>query len=99
MYETTLRLTEDQLADRRLLLDLGDVGDLAEVTIDGEELPRLLWSPYVVDATEALRAGDNAVEVRVTNTLQNRRTNKPLPSGLLGPVTLRPEAVVDVRLR
>lgn len=99
VYETSLRLSEDELADRRLLLDLGDVGDLAVVTINGEELPRLLWSPYVVDATGALRAGDNAIEVRVTNTLQNRRTTKPLPSGLLGPVTLRPEAVVDVRLR
>lgn len=99
VYETTVELTEDELADRRMLLDLGEVGDLAVVTINGVELPRLLWSPYVVDATEALRAGENAIEVRVTNTLQNRRTNKPLPSGLLGPVTLRPEAVVDVRLR
>lgn len=99
VYQTSLRLTDTELAGRRLLLDLGKVGDLAVVTINGVALPRLLWSPYVVDATEALRAGDNAIEVRVTNTLQNRRTNKPLPSGLLGPVTLRPEAVVDVRLR
>lgn len=99
VYETSLELSEEDVADRRLLLDLGDVGDLAVATINGTELPRLLWSPYVVDATEALRAGENAIEVRVTNTLQNRRTTKPLPSGLLGPVTLRPEAVVDVRLR
>ncbi|NYJ03604.1 hypothetical protein HNR19_004302 [Nocardioides thalensis] len=99
VYKTTLELTGAELADRRLLLDLGKVGDLAVVTINGVELPRLLWSPYLVDATDALRPGENAIEVRVTNTLQNRRTNRPLPSGLLGPVTLRPEAVVDVRLR
>lgn len=32
--------------------------------------------------------GRNRIAVRVANTLSNER-NKPLPSGLLGPVTLR----------
>lgn len=99
-YRTTVELTEADLADRRLMLDLGEVRELARVTVNGVELPRALWSPYVVDATEALRAGENTIEVRVTNTLQNRRRPKdPLPSGLLGPVSLRPQAVVVAELR
>ncbi|GAA4755063.1 twin-arginine translocation signal domain-containing protein [Nocardioides endophyticus] len=99
VYRTSVDLTGSDLGDRRLMLDLGEVSDVAQVTVNGVKLPRALWSPYVVDATEALRAGDNTIEVRVTNTLLNRRSKTPPPSGLLGPVTLRPSAVVDVSLR
>jgi hypothetical protein len=66
--------------------------------VNGTALPAALWRPYTVDATAALRAGPNVIEVRVTNTLANSR-NRILPSGLLGPVTLRPEAVVTATLR
>jgi hypothetical protein len=97
VYATTLDLTAAQLADRRMVLDLGDVRELATVTVNGEELPTALWRPYVVDVTSALRAGTNTVEVRVTNTLANER-NQKLASGLLGPVVLRPQAVVTATL-
>jgi hypothetical protein len=99
LYRTSVDLTESDLADRTLVLDLGEVRDVAQVTVNGVELPRALWSPYVVDVTEALRAGENTIDVRVTNTLLNKRSKTPPPSGLLGPVTLRPSAVVDVSLR
>jgi hypothetical protein len=99
VYQTSLSLAKDELADRRMLLDLGDVRELAQVTVNDTILPRALWAPYVVDVTEALRPGANAIEVRVTNTLLNRRSKNPPPSGLLGPVTLRPQAVVDATLR
>ena len=98
VYATSLDLTAAQLADRRLVLDLGDVREIAPVTVNGTELPTALWKPYVVDVTSALRAGSNTIEVRVTNTLANER-NQKLASGLLGPVVLRPRAVVEVRLR
>ena len=78
-------------------LDLGQVRDLAVVTVNGKRLPTALWSPYVVDVTDALTAGKNTIEVRVINTLANER-NKILPSGLLGPVALRPLEVLTVDL-
>ncbi|GGO72149.1 glycosylhydrolase-like jelly roll fold domain-containing protein [Nocardioides deserti] len=99
VYRTTVDLTADELADRRMRLDLGEVRDIAQVTVNGEVLPRALWAPYVVDVTDALRAGTNTIEVRVTNTLLNRRSKTPPPSGLLGPVVLRPQAVVEASLR
>lgn len=98
-YRTSLDLTAAERDGRRLLLDLGDVRELAQVTVNGKTLPRALWSPYVVDVTDALRTGGNDIAVRVTNTLLNTRSKTPPPSGLLGPVTLRPQAVVEVRLR
>ncbi|XVU29355.1 glycosylhydrolase-like jelly roll fold domain-containing protein [Actinoplanes sp. CA-054009] len=96
-YTTTLDLTAADLTDRRLALDLGEVHDLATVTVNGTELPAALWRPYTVDVSKALRPGTNTVSVRVTNTLANSR-NKILPSGLAGPVTLRPSAVVTAKL-
>jgi hypothetical protein len=98
-YRTSVDLSAPELSGRRLVLDLGQVRDLAQVTVNGVTLPRALWSPYVVDVTDALRPGTNTIAVRVTNTLLNRRTKNPPASGLLGPVTLRPSAVVDVSLR
>jgi hypothetical protein len=99
VYRTSLSVTKAQLEARKLLLDLGEVRELAQVTVNGVLLPRALWAPYVFDVTDALRPGTNTVEVRVTNTLLNRRSKTPPPSGLLGPVTLRPQAVVKATLR
>lgn len=96
-YTTSFTLGAEQLTNRRLVLDLGEVHDLATVTVNGKEMPVALWHPYTVDVTDALRAGGNTIGVRVTNTLANSR-NKILPSGLVGPVTLRPRAVVDANL-
>jgi hypothetical protein len=76
------------LDGRRVLLDLGEVRDVARVSVNGKELAPLVWAPFVTDVTGLLRPGRNLLAVRVANTLSNER-NKPLPSGLLGPVTLR----------
>ncbi|WP_284741425.1 glycosylhydrolase-like jelly roll fold domain-containing protein [Amycolatopsis sp. RTGN1] len=97
VYTTTVTLTAADLAKRKLVLDLGEVHDLATATVNGTELPAALWHPYTVDATKALHAGVNTISVRVTNTLANER-NKILPSGLVGPVALRPQAAVTARL-
>ncbi|MEV8377787.1 glycosyl hydrolase [Kribbella sp. NPDC056861] len=79
-------------------LDLGDVREVAEVTINGTALPARLWAPYRVDVTPVLRAGANSIVVRVTNTGANSR-GQALPSGLLGPVVLRPYLRLQVELR
>ncbi|MEV6110583.1 glycosylhydrolase-like jelly roll fold domain-containing protein [Streptomyces sp. NPDC051940] len=88
-YTKDVTLDAAALDGRRLLLDLGTVREVAQVTVNGREFGPALWSPYAVDVTEALRPGVNSFSVRVSNTLSNER-KKPLPSGLLGPVTLRP---------
>ncbi|MEW2292947.1 glycosyl hydrolase [Streptomyces sp. NPDC006743] len=87
-YTTTVDVDRRLLDGRRVLLDLGDVRDVAAVTVNGAAPESLLWAPFAVDVTDRLVAGRNRLAVRVANTLSNER-NKPLPSGLLGPVTLR----------
>ncbi|MFD7406941.1 glycosylhydrolase-like jelly roll fold domain-containing protein [Streptomyces sp. NPDC059866] len=96
-YTKAIALDAAALESRRLHLDLGTVREVAQVTVNGTALPPALWTPYVVDVTDALRPGTNHIAVRVSNTLSNER-NKPLPSGLLGPVFLRPRRPVTADL-
>ncbi|WP_425840096.1 glycosyl hydrolase [Streptomyces fractus] len=96
-YTKDVTLDSAALTGRRLLLDLGTVREVAQVTINGKEFGPALWSPYLVDVTEGLKAGVNRIAVRVSNTLSNER-KKPLPSGLLGPVALRPRRPLAVDL-
>ena len=53
-------------------IDLGDVKNLAEVTINGKSLGIVWHAPYRVDATAALKPGANALEIKVTNAWVNR---------------------------
>ena len=77
----------DEPADLRL--DLGAVGDLATVLVNGVDVAALYWAPYrCAIAAVATRAGENLIEVRVTNSSANRWEGALRPSGLLGPVTL-----------
>jgi hypothetical protein len=57
---------------RRVFIDLGSVGDLAEVRVNGT-LAGTAWKPpYRVDVTDQLRPGSNRLEIKVANTWQNR---------------------------
>jgi hypothetical protein len=126
-------------AGRELHLDLGRVQVMAEVRLNGRKLGILWKAPYRVDLTSAARAGENMLEIEVTNLWPNRligdeqqpediewaglplkrwpdwlltgaprpvpqrvtfttwhhwrKDSQLLPSGLLGPVMLRPLAV------
>jgi hypothetical protein len=57
----------------KLLLDLGTVKDLAEVSVNGKAMGTLWKPPYRVDATGALRPGANQLEIKVTNQWSNRQ--------------------------
>ena len=57
---------------RRIVLSLGDVRDLAEVTVNGSKMPLQWKAPFEVDVTGVLRPGANQVEIRVTNEWINR---------------------------
>jgi len=71
VYRATVRL--DALkADERLWLDLGRVGDIAEVRINGRKVAALWAAPFRVDITSHVKAGDNEIEIELTNTWFNR---------------------------
>ncbi|HEU4391029.1 MAG TPA: glycosyl hydrolase, partial [Blastocatellia bacterium] len=58
----------------RLIIDLGVVRDIAELSVNGNALGILWKAPYRVDATAALKPGTNRLEIKVTNEWTNRLT-------------------------
>ena len=56
----------------RLWLDLGDVKNIAEVSVNGKPLGILWKAPFRMDITSALKAGANTLEIKVTNLWVNR---------------------------
>lgn len=59
-------------ADTQILLDLGDVRNFAEVELNGRDLGILWKPPFRIDVTKAIKAGDNALRVKITNLWPNR---------------------------
>jgi len=57
---------------RRIMLDLGQVRDLAEVVLNGKPCGTVWTAPFRVDVTDALKAGSNRLEIRITNEWTNR---------------------------
>ncbi len=72
-YTKTLQASSDWFKKGATLwIDLGDVKNLAVVTVNGNQLGTVWHAPYRVDATAALKPGANEVTVKVTNAWVNR---------------------------
>jgi hypothetical protein len=56
----------------RTVLDLGEINDIAEVRVNGKSAGVLWYPPYQTDITELLVAGENKLEIAVTNNWANR---------------------------
>ena len=69
-------------------LDLGRVGDIAEVFLDTHRVGSCLWAPYRVSLGKNIEPGLHRVEVLVTNSAANEFEGLQMPSGLLGPFKL-----------
>ncbi len=104
-YTTTFTVPATLLGSHhRIMLDLGDVKDVAEISINGKPGPVLLLRPYRANVTPLLQPGENTLQITVVNALFNalsvrgpsanyspeetNTANGLLPSGLIGPVRL-----------
>jgi hypothetical protein len=56
----------------RLWIDLGDVKNMAVVSVDGKNVGQPWHAPYRVDVTSALKPGRNEISVQVVNAWVNR---------------------------
>jgi hypothetical protein len=72
-YEKEVDIPAPMLGSgKSLVLDLGEVREIAEVDLNGKSLG-VVWSvPRVVDITAAARPGKNQLRIRVTNLWPNR---------------------------
>ena len=74
---TETRVTEFKLPasfakDQRMVLDLGKVEIMAQVTINGKTFDTLWMPPFALDVTDALKPGTNKISVRITSTTEGK---------------------------
>ena len=75
VYEKILGLaatSRSATAGSRLFLDLGDVHELAEVKVNGKSCGIVWCPPWQVDVTDALKNGENKLQIEVVNFWPNR---------------------------
>ena len=80
-YSTEFELTSEQAA-RELVLTLGEVHDIANVRLNGQDLGVVWTDPWEIALGDAPRSGKNALEIVVVNCWRNR---------LIGDAGLEPE--------
>ncbi|MCX6895688.1 MAG: glycosyl hydrolase, partial [Verrucomicrobia bacterium] len=73
VYRKKFSLTTPPATSQRLVLDLGKVAVMAEVKLNGKVLGVLWKPPFRVDITDAVKAGDNQLEIKVVNLWANRQ--------------------------
>ena len=56
----------------RVMLDLGEVKNFAEVTVNGKKFPPLWKPPFSIDVTDVAGEGRLDLEIKVTNLWPNR---------------------------
>jgi len=63
-----------------LMLDLGDVANLAEVSVNGKPMGTVWKAPYRLDITSAIKPGDNVFAIRVADLWVNRLVGDAQPN-------------------
>ena len=58
--------------DLRVILDLGKVEVMAQVTLNGKTYDTLWMPPFALDVSDALKSGTNKIAVRITSTTQGK---------------------------
>ena len=72
-YTTTVQASSEWLrAGSKVWIDLGDVKNLAVVTLNGKELGQVWHAPFRMEITSALKPGANYLKIEVVNAWVNR---------------------------
>ena len=82
-YAKQFHLSAAQLpSGQRVVLDLGEVREVARVYLNGREVGLSSFAPHVLDVSDLLRPGENSLLVEVANTWLNRLiADDALPEG------------------
>lgn len=88
IYKNNFNINKPEI-NKRVQLDLGEVHEIAFVSLNGTELAPQMWSPYIFEISDHIRDGENVLIVEVKNTLANRICKISLKSGMVGPISLK----------
>ena len=81
LYEKSFNVEQNISSNGRAYLNLGKVGDIATVKLNGEEIGVYWKPPYVADITDYVKNGENKLAIEVCNLWINRLIgDEKLPS-------------------
>jgi hypothetical protein len=72
-YEKVIHIDAADIGkNKQIAIDLGELHDIAELTVNGASAGVLWYPPYKADITPYLKAGENTIVVHVTTNWANR---------------------------
>ncbi|MDR1957838.1 MAG: hypothetical protein LBQ54_02140 [Planctomycetaceae bacterium] len=72
-YEKTIRINAEDLgADKQILLDLGELHDIAAIKVNGKDAGVLWYPPYKADITSLIKTGENTLTLEISVNWANR---------------------------
>ncbi len=71
-YTTTF--SYEKTDAKNVFIDLGEVGVMATVTLNGKEVGTTWMAPYRLNISDAVKEGENTLQVKVVNVWRNRLT-------------------------
>ena len=76
-YQNLFNLEEGSVK-KKMIIDLGEVRDLAEVYINGKSAGILWKKPYQADISQLIKPGENDLKIEIVNLWVNRMTGDML---------------------
>jgi hypothetical protein len=72
-YKKTFRLSSKQVkSNKRIVIDLGEVKNIATITVNQKEVAVIWNPPFLADITDYCKSDENVLEITVTNLWPNR---------------------------
>lgn len=73
IYTKNIELSSCNLGkNKKVIIDLGGLNDIVDITINGKHVGVLWYPPYKTDITDFVKPGTNKLEIAVTNNWANR---------------------------
>jgi hypothetical protein len=98
-YTKSFALPKGTKLGQSLVLDLGSIGDVAEVRVNGQLVGTAWHAPYRVDVSKAVHKGNNQLEIKVANLWVNRLIGDAQPGAKKVTFTTMPTYRADAPLR
>jgi alpha-L-rhamnosidase len=98
-YTTSFAIPKKAKVGAPLWLDLGKIGDVAEVRVNGKEAGTVWFAPNRVNIGKLVKKGTNALEIRVANLWVNRLIGDKQPGAEKITFTAAPTYKPDAPLR
>lgn len=98
-YTRTIDAPSSWKPGQSLLLDLGTIGDVAEVRVNGQLAGTAWQAPYRVDIGRLIKRGPNHLDIRVANLWVNRLIGDQQPGTTRVTTTGTPTYTADAPLR